>query len=106
MKTNRHHYLPQFYIKGFVNSTNKVFVYDKFENKFKNKELSPKQIFFEWNRNTLVIDGEEDDFVEELYGNFETRISPAYNKIKDQSGRIKYDATDVFTIREICSRTK
>ncbi len=77
----RHHYLPQFYIQGFVNSGNKISVYDKAEKEFKKNEFSPKQIFFEWNRNTLLIQGEKDDFIEKLYGRFESMISSAYIEI-------------------------
>lgn len=103
--TNRHHYLPQFYIKGFVNSGNKINVYDKAEKDFKKKEFSPKQIFFEWNRNTLLIHGEKDDFIEKLYGSFESMISPAYNKIKNQSGKIKYSPEDIFNLLLLVSLT-
>ncbi|MFM9950533.1 MAG: DUF4238 domain-containing protein [Saprospiraceae bacterium] len=105
MKANRHHYLPQFYIHGFVNSDNKISVYDKQEKRFKKQEFSPKQIFFEWNRNTLLVEGKKDDSVEKLYGYFESLISPTYNRIKMQSGRIKYDINDIFNLLVLVSLT-
>lgn len=98
MKSGRHHYLPEFYIKGFVNSKKKVHVFDKFENKFKKKEFSPRQIFFKWDRNSLFLDGEKDDFIERLYGSFESKLSPTYNKIKRQNGKIQYGINDVFNL--------
>jgi hypothetical protein len=103
--TNRHHYLPEFYIKGFVNYDNKINVYDKSEKHFNKNEVSPKQIFFEWNRNTLLIHGEKDDFVEKLYGRIENIISPAYNKIKIQSGEINYNVKDTFNLLLLVSLT-
>lgn len=45
MITKRHHYLPEFYIKGFLNSNGKVFVYDKHKKAFNPNEQSPKQFF-------------------------------------------------------------
>lgn len=103
--TNRHHYLPQFYIKGFVNSDNKIHVYDKTEKCFKKNEFSTQQIFFEWNRNTLLIHGVKDDFIEKLYGKFENKIAPTYNKIKNQSGRINYIPQDIFSLLLLVSLT-
>ncbi|GAB7087816.1 DUF4238 domain-containing protein [Marinifilum fragile] len=105
MTTKRHHYLPEFYIKGFVNTKSKVHVYDKKEKKFKKKEFSPSQIFFEWHRNTLTIDGEKDDFIEKLYGSIESKISPTYNKIKSQKGSINYCVKDIFDLLILISLT-
>ncbi|WP_338765226.1 DUF4238 domain-containing protein [Bernardetia sp. ABR2-2B] len=103
--TNRHHYLPEFYIKGFVNSENKVYVYDKAENKLKKKLFSPKQIFFEWNRNTLHIEKGDTDFIEELYAFFEAKIAPVYNRVKSQSGSVQYYIEDVFYLLILVSLT-
>lgn len=103
--TKRHHYLPQFYIKGFVNSDNKIHVFDKVEKCFKKHEFSTQQIFFEWNRNTLLINGEKDDFIEKFYGKFENIIAPTYNKIKNQSYRINYNPKDIFNLLLLVSLT-
>ncbi len=105
MITQRHHYLPEFYIKGFLNSNNKLFVFDKLEKRIKKNEYSPKQIFFDWNRNTLEIEGKKDDFLEKLYQDFESRVSPAYNRIKEQTGRIHYDVNDIFNLLLLVSLT-
>lgn len=105
MISKRHHYLPEFYIKGFLNPKNKVFVFDKLEKGFKKNEFSPKQIFFEWNRNTLEIEGVKDVFIEKLYRYFEGMLSPTYNKIKKQTGKINYDINDVFNLLLLVSLT-
>ena len=49
----RHHYLPQFYIKGFCDESGTITVYNKQYKKFEKK--SPKYIFFEANRNTFLM---------------------------------------------------
>ncbi|MEO0683892.1 MAG: DUF4238 domain-containing protein [Cyanobacteria bacterium J06649_11] len=105
MKSSRHHYLPKFYIKGFVNSRGKVFVYDKIDRAIKKVEFSPKQVFYEWNRNTLEINGEKDDFLEGLYGSLESAISPSYNRIAKQTGKIDYDPEDLFHLFLLISLT-
>lgn len=105
MITKKHHYLPEFYIKGFLNDNNKIHVYDKHVKQFKKNEFSPSQIFFEWNRNTLIIDGKKDDFIEKLYGFIESKLSPTYNKLKNQTGTIQYDTRDVFDLLLLVSLT-
>jgi len=105
MITKRHHYLPEFYTKGFVNENNKLHVFDKKEHRFKKNEFSPRQIFFEWHRNTLLINGKKDDFIEKLYGRWEDLLSPTYNYIKNQTGRIQYEVEDIFKLILLISLT-
>lgn len=105
MTTKRHHYIPEFFIKGFLNSNDKIFVYDKLEKGFKSNEFSPKQIFFEWNRNTLEIHGKQDDFIEKLYSYWDDLLSKAYKKIIHQKGRVKYETTDLFHLIVLISLT-
>jgi hypothetical protein len=52
-KSSRHHYIPEFIIKGFTDAKGKVFIYDKIQDEIKNITKSPKGIFFEWDRNTF-----------------------------------------------------
>ncbi len=98
MKSRRHHYLPEFYLKGFIGESGKVFVYDIQESRFKSREFSPKQIFFEWNRNSVVIDGESDDFIERLYSNWDNKLSRTFKKLCEQSGPVHYDYFDQFAL--------
>ena len=105
MSSERHHYLPEFYIKGFLNSDNKVYVFDKREGKFKKNEFSPKQIFYEWNRNTLLIEGQKDNFLEKRYGDFDSLLSPTYNKIKNQSDGMQYNVNDILDLIILVSLT-
>lgn len=93
--SQRHHYIPQFLIKGFCNSDGLVAVYNKETNTIDRK--SPKQIFFEWNRNTFNTAEGESDFVESLYQQFESDFAPAYNRlIKDCWPRTNVNYQDLF----------
>ena len=56
--STRHHYLPQFLLKGFANSDGLLFIYDKRQDKILKKARPPKSIFFENNRNTIEINEE------------------------------------------------
>lgn len=70
--STRHHYIPKFLIKGFTNNDNLVFVYDKKKDKLYTKPRSPKSIFFENGRNTIVFPNKkktsllEDFFLQKL----------------------------------------
>ena len=65
----RHHYIPQFYLKGFLNENGKFKIYNIIDEIFiqKGKDFSPKSYFFEKDANTVVIGNEKDDFLESLY---------------------------------------
>ena len=51
--SKRHHYLPRYYLKGFTNSDNRFFVYDKEEERI--FVSSPGAAFFENNLNTVTL---------------------------------------------------
>ncbi|MCU0348901.1 MAG: DUF4238 domain-containing protein [Saprospiraceae bacterium] len=58
-KSTRHHYIPKFLIRGFTNSEDVVWVYDKVKDKILHKPVHPKSIFWEENRNTVKVNIEE-----------------------------------------------
>lgn len=53
--SSRHHYIPQFLIKGFTNSDGLLYVYDKHKDKILKRQLPPKSIFYQPDRNTVEI---------------------------------------------------
>jgi hypothetical protein len=59
-----HHYIPQFYIRGFQSAEGFYYVYDKQTDRISRK-TSPKQLFFEWDRNSYEEDGEKKSDLEE-----------------------------------------
>lgn len=86
--SKRHHYIPEFFIKGFVDETGTLAVFYKHKNRTWSKRAVPKQIFFENNRNLFNIKGKETDFLEKLYGNSENKFAPILNKIITQENSI------------------
>jgi hypothetical protein len=96
--SQRHHYIPEFYIKGFVGDDGKVSVYNKELGKIDSIKKSPKQVFFEWNRNTYNVHGNETDFVEKLYQFGESKFSPVYKKLTERLEQIDLTAKDLFQL--------
>jgi hypothetical protein len=90
--TKRHHYIPEFFIKGYIGDDNMVSVYNKITGKLDNLRKSPKQVFFEWNRNTFKINGEDNDLVEKLYQFGETKFSETYRKIIGNQENFEFNA--------------
>lgn len=83
--SSRHHYIPEFLIKGFTDSENKVFIYDILKDEIKPKSKSPKSIFFEWNRNTFTTDkGEEISIIEDLlFKEWDNKAAPIIKKFQE-----------------------
>jgi hypothetical protein len=96
--SERHHYLPQFYIKGFVGKDGKVAVFNKEKGKIDKIRKSPKQIFYENNRNTFEIDGKKTDFIEKLHTFGENQFAPTHKKIIENLENINLTGYDVFQI--------
>ena len=55
-RSKRHHYIPKFLIKEFTDEQGLLYIYDKIKDKFLTNKRSPKSIFFENDRNTIVYD--------------------------------------------------
>lgn len=83
-KSSRHHYIPEFLIKGFTNKNRKVFVYDIEKDEIQPKQKSPKSIFFEWDRNTFKRDdGQELSVIEDiLYKYWDNQASTLIQKFQ------------------------
>lgn len=94
----KHHYLPVFYLKGFVGSEGNFAVFDKKEKRLKKRRLTPSQVFFEYDRNTYEINGVKDDFVEKLYGKLETMFGRVFKKIREQHSYSSLETNDMFNI--------
>src|SRR5690606_3111425 len=74
--SSRHHYIPQFYLKGFLNKKKTFAIYDKKTDRIKHGEFHTKSHFFESDRNTIDINGELTDILE-------TKV---YKSIDDDAG--------------------
>jgi hypothetical protein len=56
---------------------------------------SPKQIFFERNRNTFRAKNELTYFVENLYGNCKNRFAPVYKRFIENNDVKEFNLTDL-----------
>lgn len=66
-KSVKHHYLPQFYLKGFTNDHGQFAIYDCKRGIVKRGMHFPSSHFFELKRNTINIDGNESNILEDVY---------------------------------------
>ncbi len=77
-----HHYIPQFYLKGFCRSDGTFDVYDKRYGEFKKAPQSPATVFFEKGKNTINFRGQPTDSIEKLYSGLESSFSQLFNQIR------------------------
>jgi hypothetical protein len=82
-KMSKHHYLPQFYLRGFTNEQGRFMIYSVKQQAFKKagKFFSPASHFFLPDDNTLTTDGVPGDYLEELYSGMESRYARILEKI-------------------------
>jgi|TARA_B110000091_G_scaffold213815_1_gene264557 hypothetical protein len=76
-----HHVIPEFFIKGFCGSDNKVSLYYTDRKKLEKVRRSPSQIFYDKHRNTHIINGKKTQIIETIYGVQENIFSKAYERI-------------------------
>lgn len=95
-KSHRHHYIPEFFIRAFVGSDNKLSVYNKEKGVVEKLRKSPKQVFFEWNRNSFVINGHETDFLEQIYQKGESKFAETHKKLIEKFEPISVTEFDIL----------
>ncbi len=79
----RHHYIPQFYLKGFLNENNRFAIYDKKHDRIKSGEYSTKSHFFQENRNLIEVDGVSTDILEtKMYKSLDDTIGLVFKEIE------------------------
>ncbi|HAU0603131.1 TPA: DUF4238 domain-containing protein [Legionella pneumophila] len=92
----RHHFIPQFYLKGFYEGDSFV-VYDKECNKFKKDNQTTKMVMFERDRNIITVNGIKTDDIEKLYANLDTNFSDLFKII--QQKEYPYELLSIDGIR-------
>lgn len=95
-KSKRHHYIPKFFINGFTSEDGKLSVFDKTKGKIDKIRKSPKQLFFEWNRNSFNVNGSETDFLENVYQLAETKFADVYYKLTEKFEPTEITAYDIL----------
>ena len=79
--SKRHHYIPQFYLRGFTNSNETYFVFDKEKEEI--RETKPINSFFQNHRNTSIIGDEKSVLLEDMYSHFDNITAPQLKIIQD-----------------------
>ncbi len=92
----RHHYIPEFYLKGFTNSNGKFKIFDVEQQRFirQGKEFSSESYFFEVDGNTVVNENGASDFIEKLYSKTDDRISKLFDKIRNAQSDTRFGVTE------------
>ncbi len=93
--SQRHHYLPEFYLNGFTNNNKEFLIYLIKEGRFKKngKYFSPKSHFFENDANTLYNENDSTDFLEQSYSESDDMVAKIFEKVKT-SNEHNYGITD------------
>ena len=81
--SKRHHYIPEFFIKGFTDNDGMLWVYDKKYDKILKDRKSPKGIFFENDINSISVNGKSIDLIEQAYSKIDNKYARKINKIRD-----------------------
>lgn len=83
----RHHYLPEFYLKGFTNKDGRFKIFDVSKQSFiKNgKNFSTESYFFEVDGNTVITNNGADDFIERRFADTDSRVATLFHKIRTAS---------------------
>lgn len=82
--SKRHHYLPRYYLKGFTNSDNRFFVYDKEKERIFVR--NPDTAFFENNLNTVTFpEGHSSDFLEDMYTEIENQSWGPLDRVREST---------------------
>lgn len=92
----RHHYIPEFYLKGFVNESKQFSIYSIRDKKFKQdgKLFSPQSHFFKRNGNTIEdLKKSPIDLLEKHYAELDSKFAPIFNKLKGEEGENCYGIT-------------
>ncbi|BAO55875.1 DUF4238 domain-containing protein [Nonlabens marinus] len=96
-RSSRHHYLPVFYLKGFLNRNKKFYIFDVEQQTFKknSKEFSPKSYFFENNANTVFLDSKESDFLEFFHSKLDNMASKIFSIMEKSTANNRYGISEV-----------
>ncbi len=82
-KSSNHHYIPKFFVDGFIGDDNLMFVYDKINDRIKKNKQGSKGVFFEIDRNSTDIGTDLSvSWIEEAYSVFDNIIPPSIKLLR------------------------
>ena len=92
--SKKHHYLPQFYLKGFTDNEGNYYVFDKKTEEI--RKTNPLNSFFVNNRNTSIMKEERFVLLEDIYAQFDSLTAPQLEKIRNSTIEDLDLATEAF----------
>jgi len=96
-RSKKHHYLPRYYLKGFTDSRNYFFVYDKQKDRILPNALTPNTFFFENNLNTVTLPGRGlSDFLENFYIDIEKQFWGLLDTIRNSNSKTTIQLFDMM----------
>lgn len=81
--SKKHHYIPQFYLKGFTNELGEYYLFDKERNEI--RKSKPINSFFENKRNTGFVKDEEFVLLEDMYAYFDGETAPHIDELRNMT---------------------
>lgn len=102
-QSNKHHYIPEYYLRGFCDSQGKLFVYNKNLARLDKSGKTPAQVFYKEGHHTLTVLGKKNVFIEEIYSQMESRCSDFLKMI---SGPAPADIADIRSDENCCNIIK
>lgn len=81
--SKRHHYIPQFYLRGFTNEDGDYYIFDKTTETI--RKSNPLNSFFENNRNATTFEDERYVLLEDIYAHFDGITAPQLEKIRNST---------------------
>ncbi len=100
--SQKHHYLPEFYLKGFTNEAGQFSIYDYEQKRIKKNLFYPSTHFFD-NRNLVDVEGEITDVPEKLYSAIDERHAPVIKKMQAQRDVLNPTIEEMLSLQEFVS---
>ncbi|HCH3755148.1 TPA: DUF4238 domain-containing protein [Vibrio parahaemolyticus] len=93
--SKKHHFIPQFYIKGFSDDNSDVFIFDKEYNKIAKSPKKSAQIFYEEHLHTIKKFGQTSLIIEDAYGELEGILSKIVAQLKECSSEMLPELVEI-----------
>ncbi len=99
-----HHYCPIFYLKGFTNSSGKLWRFDKTHKYSPYKEVYPKQIMFEEDMNTFDLPfGRSSEVEDVLFKRLDDDWAPLVKQLQETEDIPKLEQKDFTLLTQFIS---
>lgn len=79
----KHHYIPEYYLRGFCDDNGKLFSFNKTTGRVDLAGKSPGQVFYENDLHALVLDGDKEFFIEHALTALEDQCGQFLKVIED-----------------------